>query len=305
MKDVTVGITDDSILMGETEDYPFDGFVNASISVQPKLAENIVIDGLSRIDEPTQYTATVFPDYTTDKTVVWSVSDDKVATISEDGVLTPVKNGAVTITATANDGSEVFATKTIDVIAYAQITSISTNGTWTEEFKNGKRNYTIFVGEDVTTFDISARYSKGTLRVNGSTLLSGRSKSETLTDTETTITIERLNVDEMTNITYTLTVIKSSDALISESKTTENGYEFNIVLNKDNVESFENAKLVVALYDDGGKFIGFSPVDVNGSDVKKVVPIETETPAHAAKVMLWSGLETLKPLCNATEITLK
>ena len=47
-----------------------------------------------------------------------------------------------------------------------------------------------------------------------------------------------------------------------------------------------------------------SPVDVNGSDVKKVVPIETETPAHTAKVMLWNGLDTMKPLCNANEMTI-
>ena len=126
-----------------------------------------------------------------------------------------------------------------------------------------------------------------------------------MTDTQTTITIERLNVDGMTNITYTLTVIKNSDALISEAKTTENGYEFNIILNNDNIESFETAKLVVALYDKDGKFICLAPATISGSDVKKIVPITTEMQAYAAKVMLWNDLSTLKPLCVATEIALK
>jgi hypothetical protein len=236
--------------------------------------------------------------------VVWSVSDKSIATISEDGVLTPVKNGTVTITATANDRSEVFVTKTVDVIAYAEITSISTNGIWTEEFKNGKRNYIIYVGEDTTTFDISAKYSKGTLRVNGSTLLSGRSKSESLIGAETTITLERLNVVEMTNITYTLTIIKSSDALITEVKTTESGYEFDVILNKDNIDAYETAKMVVAFYDNNGKFICLAPATISSSDVKKTVPITTEMQAYTAKVMLWNHINSMKPLCVATEITI-
>ena len=303
-QDVNIEITNNSLLMGEIEDYPFDTLANASVSIQPKLAESITIDGLSQIDAPTQYTATVYPDYTTDKTVVWSVSDKNIATISEDGVLTPVKNGTVTITATANDGSGVIATKTVDVIAYAEITSISTNGIWTEEFKNGKRNYIIYVGEDTTTFDISAKYSKGTLRVNGSTLLSGRSKSESLIGAETTITLERLNVVEMTDITYTLTIIKSSDALITEVKTTETGYEFDVILNKDNIDAYETAKMVVALYDNNGKFICLAPATISSSDVKKTVPITTEMQAYTAKVMLWNHINSMKPLCVATEITI-
>lgn len=93
--------------------------------------------------------------------------------------------------------------------------------------------------------------------------------------------------------------------MISEAKTTGNGYEFNVVLNKDNIENFETAKLVVALYDDSGKLIGLTPIGINNSDVKKVISVETETSAYIAKVMLWSELETLVPLCKANTLTLK
>ena len=80
------------------------------------------------------------PENSDDKAIIWKTSNAEIATV-KNGLVTALANGSVTITATTNDGSEVFATKTVDVIAYAQITSISTNGTWTEEFKNGKRNY--------------------------------------------------------------------------------------------------------------------------------------------------------------------
>lgn len=93
--------------------------------------------------------------------------------------------------------------------------------------------------------------------------------------------------------------------MITEVKNIENGYEFDVTLNKDKIEAYETAKLVVALYDKDGKFICLAPATVSGSDVKKIVPVTTETQACTAKVMLWNNLDTMKPLCKATEITLK
>ena len=47
--------------------------------------------------------------------MTWSVSDATLATISADGVLTPLKNGMVTITCTSKDNTAVTATTTIEI----------------------------------------------------------------------------------------------------------------------------------------------------------------------------------------------
>ncbi|MBO4902181.1 MAG: Ig-like domain-containing protein [Lachnospiraceae bacterium] len=52
-----------------------------------------------------QLAVAVEPTNATDKTVTWATSDKTVATVSDGGLVTGVKEGSVTITATAHDGS--------------------------------------------------------------------------------------------------------------------------------------------------------------------------------------------------------
>jgi len=60
-----------------------------------------------------QMSATVLPSNAANKGVAWSVSDTSLASIDQTGLLTPLKNGNVIVTATAMDGSNVKGTKTI------------------------------------------------------------------------------------------------------------------------------------------------------------------------------------------------
>lgn len=54
-------------------------------------------------------TATVYPANATNQTLAWSSSDESVASVTQDGVVSILKMGICTITATSTDGSNVEA----------------------------------------------------------------------------------------------------------------------------------------------------------------------------------------------------
>lgn len=76
--------------------------------------ENIVIEGNNISSGTTgQMTATISPANATDKSLTWSTSDPSIAIISATGFITALKNGIITVTATAKDKGTVKATKEI------------------------------------------------------------------------------------------------------------------------------------------------------------------------------------------------
>jgi len=71
----------------------------------------------------------VLPTTASNKTVTWSVDDKAKATISTTGLLTPVANGTVIVTATAKDGSGKVGTATIGISNQSiKVTGITVNG---------------------------------------------------------------------------------------------------------------------------------------------------------------------------------
>lgn len=62
-----------------------------------------------------QLGAVFTPAYITETDVTWSVDDTTLATIDANGVLTPLKNGMVTITCTSKDNPAVTASITIEI----------------------------------------------------------------------------------------------------------------------------------------------------------------------------------------------
>ncbi len=75
-------------------------------------------------------TATVSPGNATNKAVTWNSSDTSVAKVDTDGKVTAVAPGTVTITATAQDGSDKSASCKVTVIR--PVTKISIN--WTRQY---------------------------------------------------------------------------------------------------------------------------------------------------------------------------
>ena len=93
--------------------------VSCTVTVVPTLAETITLDKIEISLEATETAtliATVLPELTTDKSVEWSSSDETVAVVDKNGVVTAVAVGEAIITATTADGSNLSATCKVTVI---------------------------------------------------------------------------------------------------------------------------------------------------------------------------------------------
>lgn len=98
------------------------------------LVNTVVINGSNITDgKAKQFSTVVLPNNATDRTVTWSVSNTSLAVISETGLLTPLDNGTVTITAKANDASGISVEKVVTISGVTGppvfVESISITGT--------------------------------------------------------------------------------------------------------------------------------------------------------------------------------
>lgn len=83
-------------------DIPATGIILSEEQVSLKVGESVTL------------AATVTPEDATNKTIVWSSSDDSIATVSNQGIVTAINEGSASITASAADAS-IFARCTITV----------------------------------------------------------------------------------------------------------------------------------------------------------------------------------------------
>lgn len=89
------------------------------LTVIPTLAESVVVTPMSyslKAGESYNLLATVYPETTTDKSLVWTSSNPDVVTVDEAGGISAIKVGTATITAAAQDGSEVSGICEITVV---------------------------------------------------------------------------------------------------------------------------------------------------------------------------------------------
>jgi len=122
VKGVKVGSTTVTVTVGDTS-------LTCSVTVQQPVTSISLSDTSVTLyaQETCQLTATAYPSNAGNRTVTWTTSDASVATVSQDGLVTALKQGTATITATANDGSGKQASCTVTV-AYSGW--IKENGQW-------------------------------------------------------------------------------------------------------------------------------------------------------------------------------
>ncbi len=88
---------------------------NADVHIASTICESIEIAGPDAINAATQYTAVCSPATVGKDVIKWTTDNAEIAVISNDGILYPVSDGTVTITASTTDGSDLSVSKTVVV----------------------------------------------------------------------------------------------------------------------------------------------------------------------------------------------
>jgi uncharacterized protein YjdB len=134
-------------------------------------AESVSLDKASaQVETGVTYTlgAIVSPSDATNKNVTWSSSDDSIATVSTAGVVTGVKPGTVSITATTVDGSKTASCEMTVTLAASKLStgkaitnsSAFTNAAWANDGYKGTDKYANSVGSGLQyiQMDLGAYY---------------------------------------------------------------------------------------------------------------------------------------------------
>ncbi len=128
----------------------------------PVLIESITIQGNDIKDGSSQQLSVeVLPANADNKNVTWSVSDENIAEISQTGLLTPIDNGTVTVTATAADGSGVTGTLEIEISGIPEDGLVVDNeGDLLTALSNANPGDKIYLKEGTYSFNSTISISK-------------------------------------------------------------------------------------------------------------------------------------------------
>lgn len=126
---------------------------SCKVIVKPILVTSISInrsEWSSKVGDKVMLRATVQPNNASDKTIKWSSSDESVATVTKEGLVTARNVGNAVITATAKDGSGVSATCVVTVHSVlAESISVSPED-WSGEEGESFQLYVTIMPEDAT-----------------------------------------------------------------------------------------------------------------------------------------------------------
>lgn len=104
---------------------------SCTVTVTPVVATSITLSKSAvsmKIGKIYQLTATVLPENVANNSVLWKSSDTNIVTVDANGLLTGIKEGLATITATTADGSNLSATCEVTVSPFV-VTSVSLDNT--------------------------------------------------------------------------------------------------------------------------------------------------------------------------------
>ncbi len=139
------------------------------LSYLPCLAREIEIVGETSISEAAAYTVRFTPENVSNQAVAWSLDNDTVAVVNDDGLLVPHKNGKVTLTARTLDGSNLTAACQVEITGQkAKIDQITVpEAIWKTEFSPECYQYVLYVPKDCDSISLQAVFQTGSLLCEG------------------------------------------------------------------------------------------------------------------------------------------
>ena len=155
--EVTVSYTEDEVTVTTTYNITVSTVAVTGITLDKE--EATILVGITKT-----LTATIEPDNATDKSVIWTSSDEDVATVNENGVVTAVAAGSATITATSNENDEITASCAVTVVDEIDETTATGNLNNSDAgvfagitgFTNGSHNISGTLSTDVG--DVTVNY---------------------------------------------------------------------------------------------------------------------------------------------------
>ena len=266
------------------------------IEIKPRSIDSIQIRPRSFAIGYTVYEAVIEPEYAANKDIIWSVDDETVAAITQDGVLYPKQNGSVTISA-KSVVYDVNATLRVNVKAYAAAESITSDiGIWNDVFNQYKSMYMIVIDPDDEEMYFTPVYDRGIMQYNGKIMLSGMPFKVVLGDTEvTTLNFVCTGINNVTDRKYVINVVKTHEKIVLDEDPPaiwNGGYYFNFVLNN----APKKTRVYIATYNNQGAMLSIKSIDsADGYGSFKVsIPTFEETTAY--KMFLWSGECAMLPV---------
>nr|WP_294669016.1 Ig-like domain-containing protein [uncultured Ruminococcus sp.] len=137
------------------------------------------------IDVKEKLTATVTPNETTNKKVKWTSSNNKIATVDENGYVTAKGKGIARITATTTDGSNLSATCTVTV--KQMVTMIVNTMNINRGSKNVNRKLPVMVGNNATNKTLNYRSGNSkVVSVNAKGQITAKKKGTATVSVKTT-----------------------------------------------------------------------------------------------------------------------